>query len=186
VTRFIFLGPPGAGKGTQAALLSESCDLPHISTGEILRSEVASQSLLGLKAKGYMDSGQLVPDELILDMVRNKLSSLSTDSGWILDGFPRNVSQAVFLEQFLEDISQTCDWVINIEVEDAVLIDRLLAANRNRQDDTEDVIRNRLKVYHSQTAPLIDFYRDRNLLMSINGHQAVESIFREIRSLVKE
>lgn len=186
MARLIFLGPPGAGKGTQASGLAQTCGIPHISTGDILRAAVAQETELGLKARFYMDRGELVPDHLILDIVRDRLSSDDTQSGWILDGFPRNVSQADFLDQLLDDIDQACDHVVNLEVPDEVLIQRLLNRGMNRSDDNEDVIRNRLKVYRDQTEPLIDFYRDREKLVSVNGNQPIDAVSQQLVELVHQ
>lgn len=174
MVRLIFLGPPGAGKGTQAQTLAQAHQIPHISTGDILRSAVAQQTELGKKARVYMDQGELVPDQLMLDLVRERLSQPDTAAGWILDGFPRTVAQATFLDELLHQIHQSCDSVVNFEVPDAVLVMRLLG--RGRQDDTEEVILNRLEVYHQQTAPLIDFYRQRQQLISIDGNQPIEQV----------
>lgn len=178
MTRLIFLGPPGAGKGTQAQALALAHSIPHISTGDILRHAVAQQTELGKKAQGYMDRGELVPDELILDLVRDRLSYPDVQAGWILDGFPRTVNQATFLEQLLQEINQPCERVINFDVPDEVLVARLL--HRGRKDDTEEVIRHRLEVYRRQTAPLIDFYGSRNQLVFVNGDQPVETVAAEL------
>lgn len=182
MTRLIFLGPPGAGKGTQAQSLAHNHAIPHISTGDILRGAVANQTELGLKAQSYMDAGELVPDQLILDLVRDRLSYADINSGWILDGFPRNVAQAEFLDALLEEIAQRCDYAINFDVPDDVLVARLLG--RGRKDDAEDVIRHRLDVYRQQTAPLIDFYQGRNQLISIDGDQPVEEIAAKLQQIV--
>jgi adenylate kinase len=180
--RLIFLGPPGAGKGTQAQSLAAAKGIPHISTGEILRSAVAQQTELGVKAKGYMDAGELVPDALILEMVRDRLTQSDTASGWLLDGFPRTVVQATFLDQLLQAIDQACDRVINFDVPDEKLVDRLLG--RGRKDDSEDVIRNRLVVYREQTAPLIDFYQQRGELVTVNGDQAIEQVGQDLAAAI--
>jgi adenylate kinase len=180
--RLIFLGPPGAGKGTQAQSLAAAKGIPHISTGEILRSAVAQQTELGVKAKGYMDAGELVPDALILEMVRDRLTQSDTASGWLLDGFPRTVVQATFLDQLLQAIDQACDRVINFDVPDEKLVDRLLG--RGRKDDSEDVIRNRLVVYREQTAPLIDFYQQRGELVTVNGDQAIEQVSQDLAAAI--
>lgn len=182
MARLIFLGPPGAGKGTQSALVAESLGIPHISTGEILRSAVAQQTDLGIKAKGYMDQGELVPDQLILDMVRDRLSQPDTTNGWILDGFPRNVPQAEFLDLLLKDIDQSYTHVVNLDVPDEILVARLLS--RGRADDNEDVIRNRLHVYREQTAPLIDFYQNRQHLLSVDGNQSVDRVTSTLKQLI--
>lgn len=183
MTRLIFLGPPGAGKGTQAQTLAQNYSIPHISTGDILRSAVAQQTELGQKAQSYMDKGELVPDELILALVKERLSQPDVADGWILDGFPRTVAQASFLDALLQDIGQTCESVINFEVPDEVLVARMLG--RGRADDNKDVIVHRLQVYREQTAPLIDFYRDRQQLISVNGNQPMEVVNDELKKLVQ-
>lgn len=183
MTRIIFLGPPGAGKGTQASTLSRFCQIPHISTGEILRNAVAQQTALGLKAKSYMDQGELVPDHLILDLVKERLTQEDALAGWILDGFPRNVSQALFLEELLQVLNSPFDCVINLDVPDEVLIARLLG--RGRADDNEETIRQRLVVYREQTAPLIDFYRERQQLFSIDGSQPIERVTETLQKMVQ-
>jgi adenylate kinase len=178
----IFLGPPGAGKGTQAQTLAQHWRIPHISTGDILRQAMRDRSPLGIEAQGYMDRGELVPDQLVLDIIAERLSQPDTESGWILDGFPRNVSQAGFLAELLQKLEQNGVRVINLEVPDEVLVSRLL--DRGRQDDTEQVIRRRLEVYREQTLPLIDFYRDRQQLMSVNGNQPLEKVTFELQNLL--
>lgn len=183
MTRLIFLGPPGAGKGTQAQVLANLLQIPHISTGDILRDNVVRQTDLGQKAQSYMDQGELVPDQLILDMIQARLSQADASSGWILDGFPRNVAQAVFLDELLTKISSSYDRVISLEVPDEVLVERLL--KRLRKDDTEEVIRHRLAVYHEQTAPLISFYRDRQQLVSVNGDQPMEAVTNALQAAVQ-
>lgn len=182
MARLIFLGPPGAGKGTQADTLAHLCHIPHISTGDILRSAVTQRTDLGIKAQSYMDQGELVPDQLILDLVRDRLNQPDVEKGWILDGFPRNVNQAVFLDQLLQEIEQTCDRVVNLEVPDEVLVARLLS--RGRKDDNEEVIRNRLQVYREQTAPLIDFYSNRQQLISVDGNRSVEQVNGDLKQII--
>lgn len=179
MTRLILLGPPGAGKGTQAQTLAHQCNIPHISTGEILRQAMRERSPLGIKAQSYVDRGELVPDQLVLDMMEERLSQADTKSGWILDGFPRNVSQARFLDELLQKLAEDNVGVVNLEVPDDVLIDRL--KGRGRQDDTEEVIRRRLEVYREQTAPLINFYSDRQQLVSVNGNQSLEEVSAELK-----
>ena len=137
---------------------------------------------MGIEAQGYMDRGELVPDQLVLDIMAERLSQADTESGWILDGFPRNVSQAGFLAELLQKLEQNGVSVINLEVPDEVLVSRLL--DRGRQDDTEQVIRRRLEVYREQTLPLIDFYRDRQQLMSVNGNQPLEKVTFELQNLL--
>lgn len=187
MARLIFLGPPGAGKGTQAHLIAQEQEIPHISTGEILRDAVKRQTELGQKAQSYMNKGELVPDPLIIQMVRDRLTQNDVKAGWILDGFPRTASQATFLDELLQDINQSCDRVVNFDVPDEVLVRRLLerSVKEGRQDDTEEVIRRRLEVYRQQTAPLIDFYRERNQLVSVNGDQPVEAVTVELHHAIQ-
>jgi adenylate kinase len=182
VRRLIFLGPPGAGKGTQAVKVAEYFQIPHISTGELLRSAVSQKTELGQKAQEYMDQGELVPDDLILDMVRDRLSQSDVIKGWILDGFPRNVSQASFLDDLLAEIHQECNYAVNLEVPDEELISRMLA--RGRQDDNEATIRRRLEVYREETAPVIDYYRQRNELVSVNGNLSMEQVTEELKKAI--
>lgn len=182
MTRLIFLGPPGAGKGTQAKRLSNMCNVPHISTGGILRTAVAEKTDLGKKAEFYMNSGELVPDELMLGLIRERLVSADAVSGWILDGFPRNVEQASFLDELLIEIDHPLDCVVNIEVPNEVIISRLLqrSIEEGRADDTEETIRHRLEVYVQRTQPLIDFYRNRQKLITVNGNQPIEVVTEEL------
>ncbi len=180
-TRLIFLGPPGAGKGTQAKLLAEILKIPHISTGDILRGAVAQATPLGQKAQAYMEKGELVPDELLLDLVRDRLNQSDAQNGWILDGFPRNVSQASFLDKLLQETNQTCE-CINLEVPDEVLIERMLG--RGRTDDTPEAIRTRLDIYHNDTAPLIGYYRERSSLRVIDGDRPLEDVTDSLKQLV--
>lgn len=183
MTRLIFLGPPGAGKGTQAQVLCKICEVPHISTGDILRAAVKAKTELGQKAEGYMNAGELVPDSLMLGLIRERLAQADTEKGWLLDGFPRNVEQAEFLNELLEEIEQSCEVVINLEVPDEVLVTRLL--ERGRKDDQEDVIRNRLEVYREQTEPLIDLYRNRQQLLSVDGNQPMDAVTDELKKIVQ-
>ncbi|MBE7386089.1 MAG: adenylate kinase [Leptolyngbya sp. SIO1E4] len=187
MTRMIFLGPPGAGKGTQAKHLSNLCKVPHISTGDILRAAVAQQTDLGKKAKFYMNAGNLVPDELILGMIRERLTADDTTLGWILDGFPRNVEQAAFLDELLTEISQPFECVVNLDVPDEVIVSRLTqrGLQEGRADDTEETIRHRLEVYRQRTEPLIDFYRNRQQLVSVDGNQPIEVVTDDMLKVVQ-
>lgn len=187
MTRLIFLGPPGAGKGTQAHLLQETRKIPHISTGEILRSHVAHNTPLGEKARVYMDQGELVPNELILNMVSERLKQPDTDNGWILDGFPRNVSQAAFMDDLIQNMHWDYDWVVNLDVPDEVLIARLLHRGEveHRSDDhDETTIGHRLQVYRDQTEPLIDYYRQRKQLYTLNGNQPMEQVAAQLNEFL--
>lgn len=182
--RLIFLGPPGAGKGTQAKILSDTYQIPHISTGDILRAAVKQQTPLGQKAQGYMDRGELVPDDLILDLIKERLAQPDAAQGWILDGFPRNVSQASFLEKLLAELHLTPDNVLNLEVPDDVLVERLLA--RKRKDDNEDTIRRRLEIYHKDTVPVISFYDHRDMLKVVKGNAPMESVTASLKKIIEQ
>ncbi|EFA71774.1 adenylate kinase [Cylindrospermopsis raciborskii CENA303] len=174
MTRLIFLGPPGAGKGTQAKVLADFLQVPHISTGDILRQAITDQTALGVKAQEYMDKGDLVPDQLVQDMVEERLEKSDAQKGWILDGFPRTVSQAVFLGNLLDRIQGDSERVVNLDAPDEIVVSRLLG--RGRKDDLEDVIRHRLNVYRRDTAPLIQYYGDRHKLLTVNGNQSQEEV----------
>jgi adenylate kinase len=180
VVRLILFGPPGAGKGTQAVELSTRFSVPHISTGDLFRAAVSEQTPLGVKAQGYLDRGELVPDDLVIDMIRERLVQPDTQAGWLLDGFPRTVPQAHALDDLLSSIHQGLDRVVNLQVPDTFLVERLLG--RGRKDDSEDVIRRRLQVYHDQTAPLTRFYGDRNQLTDIDGSVPVETVTAAIQA----
>jgi adenylate kinase len=182
VTRLIFLGPPGAGKGTQSQKLAEHLQIPHISTGDILRQAMKDQTPLGVKAQSYVNSGELVPDQLVQELVQERLGQEDTKSGWILDGFPRKVTQAAFLEELLQAIHQGNEKVVNLDVPDDIVVERLLA--RGRKDDSEEVIRRRLEVYRSETAPLIDYYGDRQKLLTVNGNQPPEEVTTELQKVI--
>ena len=182
MARLIFLGPPGAGKGTQALALAEKLQIPHISTGDILRQALTARSPLGMEAQSYMDRGELVPDNLVQAMVEERLQQSDITSGWILDGFPRTVSQAEFLAGLLPKLGHGSVQVINLDVPDDILIERLLG--RGRPDDTEDVIRRRLEVYHADTKPLIGFYSDRQQLVYVNGNQTLEAVNTDLHQVI--
>ncbi len=179
--RLLFLGPPGAGKGTQAQLLAESQGLVHLSTGDLLRAEVQAGSELGRQAEAVMARGELVSDELVLAIVRSRLQQCS--GGWLLDGFPRNLSQAEALDALLLELGQPIELVVLMELDDALLIQRLLS--RGRSDDNEEVIRHRLTVYREQTTPLISHYRDLGLLQAVEAAGTVEEIAARIATLTK-
>lgn len=179
----IFLGAPGSGKGTQALGLAETLSIPHISTGDMLRQAIAAGTELGNQAKDYMDRGELVPDQLILGLIEERLGYADAKKGWILDGFPRNVNQAVFLDELLVNIGHRTHWVINLKVPDDVIIDRLLA--RGRADDNESTIRHRLVVYSEQTSPLIAYYQEQGKLYALDGDQPVEAIGQALQKLVQ-
>ena len=172
----LFLGPPGAGKGTQAALLSESHSFLHLSTGELLRKEVELDTNLGIQVKDIMNKGQLVSDELVLEIVKKNLDK--GNKGWILDGYPRNLSQSNSLNEVLNEINQPLEMVIYLDIPEKVLIKRLL--KRGRKDDNEDTIKTRLKIYKETTEPLIEYYANLSLLEFINEDGDLKTISADI------
>lgn len=176
--KLILLGAPGAGKGTQAAQLKDHFSLPHISTGDMLREAVAAKTSLGQKADEYMSAGRLLPDDLVVDLMAERLQKPDCENGFLLDGFPRTVGQAEALDKFLKADGQHIDAVLNLEVPQEVLTERLLA--RKRADDKAETIKERLKVYEAQTAPLVDFYQQQALLKSVLGVGTVEEIFARL------
>ena len=178
--RLLFLGPPGAGKGTQAQRLAAREGLLHLSTGDLLRAEVQAGTPLGHEAEAVMASGELVSDALVLAIVRTRLEHHT--GGWLLDGFPRNLPQAEALEGLLTSLQQRIEQVILLELDDSVLIQRLLA--RGRADDNAEVIANRLNVYREQTAPLIAHYESQGLLRRLDGAGSIEAIEERLASLL--
>jgi adenylate kinase len=178
--RLLFLGPPGAGKGTQAQRLAEARQLLHLSTGDLLRAEVKAGSPLGLEAQAVMARGELVSDALVLAIVRSRLEGHA--GGWLLDGFPRNLAQAEALDGLLVELDQRIEQVLLLELADEELVRRLLA--RGREDDNEAVIRHRLVVYREQTEPLIAYYRERGLLREVEADGPIEAIAERIGALL--
>jgi adenylate kinase len=178
--RLLFLGPPGAGKGTQAQRLAEARQLLHLSTGDLLRAEVKAGSPLGLEAQAVMARGELVSDALVLAIVRSRLEGHA--GGWLLDGFPRNLAQAEALDGLLVELDQRIEQVLLLELADEELVRRLLA--RGREDDNEAVIRHRLVVYREQTEPLITYYRERGLLREVEADGPIEAIAERIGALL--
>ena len=174
--RLVLVGPPGAGKGTQAVLLAERLDVPHISTGDLFRANLSKMTPLGVEAKTYMDAGDLVPDDVTCRMVKARLGEPDAGKGFILDGFPRTLAQADALDAMLDEIGSGLDAVVEFAVADEVVVGRLLG--RGRSDDTEDVIRNRQKVYRDETAPLLDHYRDK--LVSVDAVGSVDEVAQRL------
>jgi adenylate kinase len=170
--RLVLVGPPGAGKGTQAERLAERMGVPHISTGDLFRANLQQETPLGVEAKRYMDAGELVPDEVTVAMVRDRLTHGDAAKGYILDGFPRNVSQARSLGKLLVERDETLDAVVEFQVDEDALVQRLLG--RGRTDDTEDVIRRRQQVYRDETAPLLAHYAEQ--LITVDAMGSVEEI----------
>jgi len=181
MTRVVLVGPPGAGKGTQAATLSDRLGVPHISTGELFRAHIGDETELGRRVKGYLDAGTLVPDEVTNELVQERLAEPDTAGGFLLDGFPRNVSQADLLKKLLADTDDELDAVIELQVDEDVLVQRLMA--RGRADDTEAVIRHRQQVYRTETAPLLDYYQD--LLLTVDGVGEVDKVTDRILTALR-
>ena len=186
--RIVLLGPPGSGKGTQAALLQERLGLAHISTGDLLRKAVDQKTELGLQAKSYMDAGDLVPDDLMLGLIEERLGAPDVARGFILDGYPRNLAQAEALDEVLERIGQPVDVAISVTVNEGEIVERLSkrAVEEGRSDDTEDVIRNRLRVYSEQTAPVAGHYAEGGRLREVDGMGTVEEVHQRLLDTVGE
>jgi adenylate kinase len=172
VTRVVLVGPPGAGKGTQATALSHKLGVPHISTGDLFRAHIANNTALGQDVKRYLDSGQLVPDQVTNEMVRERLAQPDAADGFLLDGFPRNVGQADVLGEILGASGTKIDAVVEFRIDEEIVVERLLA--RGRDDDNESVIRHRQQVYRSETAPLLEYYAD--VLITIDAVGEVDEI----------
>lgn len=213
--RVILLGPPGAGKGTQAAGIVEKYDIPHISTGDIFRKNIKEGTDLGRKAKEYMDKGQLVPDSLVVEIVESRLKEDDCVAGFLLDGFPRTAVQAEALDVVLSKMGCTLDKVINIQVDPGVLLDRAVGRRicrscgatfhvhfnppakdgmcdkcsgelYQRSDDNEETVGNRIKVYIDETSPLIAYYTNKGVIANVDGEQDIDKVFDDIKSALGE
>jgi len=183
----VLFGPPGAGKGTQAEFLIQSYHLIHLSTGDLLRSEIAAQTALGLEAKAFMDKGELVPDAVVIGMIRSKLETNKSARGFIFDGFPRTVEQAIALDELLNSRQTPVSGMLSLEVERQELINRLLGRGliSGRADDQDrSVIGNRINVYNQKTAPLIQYYEAQGKHYGINGMGTIPEIAERLRSTV--
>lgn len=207
--RIILLGPPGAGKGTQAAGIVEKYNIPHISTGDIFRKNIKEGTDLGKKAKEYIDQGLLVPDELTVGLVTDRITQADCKSGFMLDGFPRNVAQAEHLDAFLHQVNISLDKVANIEVDKSILVGRAVGRRickscgatyhvefnppkvegvcnvcqgelYQRADDTEETVSKRIQVYLDETKPLVDYYSSQGIIANINGQQSINTVFEDI------
>ena len=185
--RIVLLGAPGSGKGTQAALLVEELNLPHISTGELLRSAVKAGSELGLQAKVVMDRGELVSDEIMLGLIEERLSRPDVAQGFILDGYPRNLAQAEALDELLERLDQPVDEALQIDIDVEMVIARIAkrAAEEDRSDDTEETVRKRMEVYAAQTAPVVDYYGNKGVLSRVLGEGSIEEVFQRIKGIMQ-
>lgn len=213
--KIIMLGAPGAGKGTQAKKIAEKYNIPHISTGDIFRANIKSGTELGKKAKEYMDQGLLVPDELVVDLVVDRVAKEDCVNGYVLDGFPRTIPQAEALDKALEAIGEKMDYAINVEVPDENIIRRMSGRRacvscgatyhlQNippkkegicnicsaelilREDDKPETVEKRLKVYHEQTQPLIDYYTEKNIVLEVDGTKDIDEIFNAIVKVLGE
>lgn len=180
--RLLIMGPQGVGKGTQAALLATHYDIPAISTGDIFRYNIKHKTPLGLEALSYTDKGELVPDSLTNTIVKDRLAMEDTVNGWILDGYPRNASQVEALDTMLAELGQSLDAVVALEAGRDVLLERMAkrAKEQGRSDDTPEVIAKRLETYEKETAPLLDIYKERGLLITVDGVGDVDSISQTI------
>lgn len=180
--RLVLLGAPGSGKGTQATRLKEYLGVPHISTGDLLRAEVAAGSKLGLAAKEVMARGELVSDAILLGMLEDRFSRADTQAGFILDGYPRNLAQADALGRLLEKLGQRFDYAVQLDVPTELLVERIAgrAKAEGRADDTPESVRTRLQVYNDQTAPVIDYFRQKGQLTVVDGVGSLEEVFSRI------
>lgn len=184
--RIVFLGAPGAGKGTQAKILASVESLAHISTGDMLRAEVAAKSVLGLRVAEIMDSGQLVSDDLIVEIIKNRVGAADCQNGYILDGFPRTVPQAEALNQMLDEVGQQLSAVLffNVSEDDVLLRLKIRQESEGRVDDSAETQLKRLRVYREQTSPLIEFYRREGMLTEVDGSGDVLQISARVRKVV--
>ena len=214
-TFIILLGPPASGKGTQAARLEKKLELPHVASGDLFRYNLKNETALGLKAKAYMERGALVPDDITIAMVLDRLERPDTDAGALLDGFPRTIAQAQALDQALAQQDDEVDRVLNIQVPDEVILERITGRRvckncgatyhvkykppkekgvcdvcggelYQRADDTEETARKRIEVYREQTSPLIDYYEQQEVLVDIEGDQAIEEVTQELLDAVED
>jgi adenylate kinase len=184
----LLLGLQGAGKGTQAKLIAADYGLPHIATGDMLRTAIAHETELGRKVKPIVESGRLVPDELMIDLIRERLTQPDCVDGFILDGFPRTMAQAEALDEMLAEIGRSLSIVFELQVPDDVAVDRLLrrAELEGRKDDTPEAIAKRIELYHRETAPLVEHYRAQGILVGIHGDRAVEEVYTEIQEALDQ
>lgn len=176
--RIVLLGPPGAGKGTQAVRIAEHFQIPAISTGEIFRKNISEQTDLGLKAKNFIENGQLVPDEITDAMVKDRLAQPDCENGFLLDGYPRSLHQADMLAQILAERNEKLDFVLEIQADENEVVKRMLqrAKEQNRADDTEEVFRERMRVYHETTLPLSQHYSEAGLLVEVDGSGTIDEV----------
>jgi adenylate kinase len=189
--KLIFLGPPGAGKGTQAQRIEAAYDIRQLSTGDMLRAAVAAETEIGKQAKDIMARGDLVPDAVVVDIISDRIEEADCQNGFILDGFPRNVAQAEALDAMLGDKNIALDGVVELAVDPDVLIGRILkraeeSADGPRDDDTEEALQHRLRVYEEQTAPVAVFYASKGILKTLDGMQEMDEVTQQIHAVLKE
>lgn len=189
--RLIFFGPPGAGKGTQCAIVEQDFGIPALSTGDMLRQAVADNTALGQDAQNYMDSGKLVPDQLVINIIKERIQLADCHRGFILDGFPRTTAQAEALDVMLSDANIAVDRVISFSVDDEELVSRIVrraqdAGINARSDDNENIFRKRMETYHAETKPVLDYYKEKELVTEIDGMAPIEDVSSEIAGLLKQ
>ena len=211
--RLLIMGPPGAGKGTQASLIKENFNLAHISTGEMFREAMNEKTPLGIEAKSYMDKGELVPDSITVGLVKERISKEDCNNGFLLDGFPRTISQAKFLDEILKELDIAIDAVINIVVDKSAMVNRIVGrricpkcgagyhidtikpkkdgicdvcgtALIQRKDDNEETVLNRLSIYEEKTKPLLDYYQEQDLVIDIDGMGDIQDIFKNVANVL--
>ena len=184
----LLLGPQGAGKGTQAKRIAAEYEIPHIASGEILRSEMQAGTALGRRVKGVYDRGDLVSDDLMIELIKTRLAQADTENGFILDGFPRTTVQAEALDEMFSDIGRNFSVVFALQIPDDIAFERLRkrAEIEGRADDTDDAIRRRLENYHRETEPLVEYYRVRGNLVTIHGDRSESEVFAEIQSALEQ
>jgi adenylate kinase len=184
----VILGPPGAGKGTQGKLISHEAGVPHVNTGDMFRAEVAAESDLGRRVRAILDAGDLVPDEVTIEVVRARLEQDDTVSGFVLDGFPRTIAQAEALDRLLEEIDRgELSVVLDFHVSDEVAVERLVGRGvaEGRSDDTRKTIQHRLDVYHEKSEPLVGYYRNKGILVGIHADRTIEEVFAEVQQVLE-
>ena len=183
----VILGPPGAGKGTQAALIARDAGIPKIATGDMLREAMASGTEVGLRVKPIYDAGDLVPDELMIELIRERLSQPDTADGFVLDGFPRTIAQAEALDEMLAELDREISVVLQFQVTDECVLERLRgrAEHEHRTDDGPEVVRHRIAEYHAKTEPLVEYYRSKGILVGIHADRSVEDVYAEVQDVLE-